>query len=826
MSETKTTNNRLLVTIIKGLGKWLLLPIVALYLLVWAISPLVARLVINDQLEAHSFKLSDNSSIRFNPFILKISLTNIQLIDSSTGKATASIKSAEIDIDSLALFSNQILIETLKISGVDIQVKQSDTELNIAGFPIKQTNSDKTETKSKSSGEDPKNKKATPTWVVLAEKINFDEVNFAFQHLGINHHFTIHSLILNRLKIDEKNQRGKLEIKTSINNSPLKIHFDFEQTNQLGTHQVNFELNDFDLEKIAYLIPPPVEKIAGKLHLKLQQSIALTSEGIRIMQPELNLELNNLKLVATDSTVHNEQLNIQLVDTEVSLLKNKQNDIKLNFFINGKKLQIKQNISQDLLLSYDKINLEKGNFRLDKKQKYVLNIKSFTIQEIVASAIHTIKDKTQPDNKTTLLPPIAKISEVNLSEIDVNDQHLSLNKIKISGLDSTILLDANKQLINLAQLPNKKESQELNSKPNTSEVQQKASNSTKETKEPPPTFSLDQLIITEDSQLKFSDASVSPTFSQHLNFKKLEIGPIDSRDKKIKTNINIDFKTDAYSGAAIQGDILPFSEKVNLNLTSKIREFSLPEVSPYMKKSLGFEMLSGQFDSDIKISIIEDKINGKTKLTMRGLELSSADGAEANSLKDQSAIPLNSALNMLKDSDGNLELDIPLKGNVNAPGFGVSSFITLITKKAVMSAAESYLIDTFVPYANVLSVVRIAGEYMLKVRFEDLEYSPEMIEVQEKQLKFIQQFTTLLKDKPDTQVKVCAIATPQDLPELKPEIKNPEYIEKLRTISKHRGEHFKAWVVEKGKIESSKLLLCQPQIDSSKDAKPRIEFEV
>ena len=33
-------------------------------------------------------------------------------------------------------------------------------------------------------------------------------------------------------------------------------------------------------------------------------------------------------------------------------------------------------------------------------------------------------------------------------------------------------------------------------------------------------------------------------------------------------------------------------------------------------------------------------------------------------------------------------------------------------------------------------------------------------------------------------------------------------------------------IVEKGKIESSKLLLCQPQIDSSKDGKPRIKFEV
>ena len=53
--------------------------------------------------------------------------------------------------------------------------------------------------------------------------------------------------------------------------------------------------------------------------------------------------------------------------------------------------------------------------------------------------------------------------------------------------------------------------------------------------------------------------------------------------------------------------------------------------------------------------------------------------------------------------------------------------------------------------------------------------------------KFIEEFALLLKDQPDTQVKVCALAVPADLKREKIDLKNQVDREKLLAISEEGG---------------------------------------
>ena len=116
-------------------------------------------------------------------------------------------------------------------------------------------------------------------------------------------------------------------------------------------------------------------------------------------------------------------------------------------------------------------------------------------------------------------------------------------------------------------------------------------------------------------------------------------------------------------------------------------------------------------------------------------------------VKDQVSMPLNIALGMLMDGDGNLELGVPLSGKTSDPSFGLSSFIALVTQKAAMSAAESYVMKTFVPYANIVSIAKSAGEFLLKVRFEDLPYEINQVTPNVSQQAYLDPFIALMQDK-------------------------------------------------------------------------------
>ena len=51
-------------------------------------------------------------------------------------------------------------------------------------------------------------------------------------------------------------------------------------------------------------------------------------------------------------------------------------------------------------------------------------------------------------------------------------------------------------------------------------------------------------------------------------------------------------------------------------------------------------------------------------------------------------------------------------------------------------------------------------------------------------------------------------------------------IQQLKDIGEQREEALKEYLIKQGNIASSRLLLCAPKIDSSKDALPRMELSV
>lgn len=339
-------------------------------------------------------------------------------------------------------------------------------------------------------------------------------------------------------------------------------------------------------------------------------------------------------------------------------------------------------------------------------------------------------------------------------------------------------------------------------------------------------IALNAVTLVDGAEIFFNDKSVSPPYKRTFLIDTLDAGPFDNQKPTQKSAFNLIGRSDEYSSFEVAGNIAPFSQKLNLDTQVTLRELSLPDTSAYVKNALGFELETGQLDTDIDVAVVEDIIKGNVRIELRGLNMTAADDYETNSLKDKTSMPLNIALGLLQDKKGNIDLKVPLSGSVDDPSFGLNGFMKLVIKKAVLSATQSYLIKTFVPYANVVTAVKSSGEYLLKLRFEDLNYGIGMVELQPEQLAYADQFIQLLKDKPKEQVKVCGIATPAEigLPQ-DTKVTDEAHIAQMQKIAIDRAKIFKDYVVAAG-VSSSRLLLCNAQIDSKKDSVPRITLSI
>lgn len=419
-------------------------------------------------------------------------------------------------------------------------------------------------------------------------------------------------------------------------------------------------------------------------------------------------------------------------------------------------------------------------------------------------------------------PALVAIDFIELNQLSASPEELNLAQLRIGEGDVSVNIDDSGELLTLVDfqslIPANTSASSNTLEPIEAESQPAA----------PMTIRLKQLILSETVNIKIDDQQNSHGFSKAFELHQLEVNDLDSSQPEQPTTLALGLKDADYFTLQTDGTLQPFLANPKVDLVSQVREFPLNEIAPYLKDSLGFEVLSGQLDADINAHVAEDQLDSEVVLFLRGANFASSDKPEESNLIGKTAIPLNVALNMLKDGDGNIKLKVPIKGDVTDPSFGMQHILGLVVKKVVLAQAKDYLMTTFVPYAKVVSVAFAAGEQALKVRLEDLPYQANQIAPQAEQIEFAAQLGQLMTDKPSLVVNVCGVARADEAIAAQPAKGEITATAALAApaISIERARSFKDYLVQNYAIESSRLLTCSDQVEEKEKAEPRIEFKV
>ena len=179
-----------------------------------------------------------------------------------------------------------------------------------------------------------------------------------------------------------------------------------------------------------------------------------------------------------------------------------------------------------------------------------------------------------------------------------------------------------------------------------------------------------RIKIDGDSTISLLDQSVKPAFEMTLDVDSALIESLDTREPEQKSPVKIDAGIGKYTRLSVQGDIQPFASPLGMDLKADIHALDLPQLSPYTRDSLGLVLDSGTLDADAAVKIDKTQMDGLVKLKLHQLELETVESE--NSLQSQIPVPLNVALDTLRDSNNTISLKIPVKGDPANPDFNVN----------------------------------------------------------------------------------------------------------------------------------------------------------
>ena len=176
-------------------------------------------------------------------------------------------------------------------------------------------------------------------------------------------------------------------------------------------------------------------------------------------------------------------------------------------------------------------------------------------------------------------------------------------------------------------------------------------------------------VRVEQGQLQFSDESLSPGFSARIHDLSGTLNGI-STDRNTRSQVALEGAVDESGFARVSGSLNVFEPSERTNVRVQLRNLNVASVSPYTVKFAGYRVASGSMSLDLNYRVSNNLLEGDNKIVLEHFTL--GEKVESpNALK----LPLELAVALLKDSNGVIDVAIPISGNLNDPNFDFGAII-------------------------------------------------------------------------------------------------------------------------------------------------------
>jgi len=148
--------------------------------------------------------------------------------------------------------------------------------------------------------------------------------------------------------------------------------------------------------------------------------------------------------------------------------------------------------------------------------------------------------------------------------------------------------------------------------------------------------------------------------------------------------VELDGKVDDYGSARIRGSLQPFNATNFTDLKLSFKNLEMNRLTPYSGKFAGRRIDSGRLSVDLEYKIKQRQLAGENKFIINKLKL----GEKVDSA-DAADLPLDFAIAILEDSDGIIDLDLPISGSLDDPKFSYGSIVWKAIKNVLTKIVTS-----------------------------------------------------------------------------------------------------------------------------------------
>lgn len=198
----------------------------------------------------------------------------------------------------------------------------------------------------------------------------------------------------------------------------------------------------------------------------------------------------------------------------------------------------------------------------------------------------------------------------------------------------------------------------------------------------------------DNANAEFADFSLSPQFGTRMHSLSGVVTGL-STDPATTAQVELDGSVDDYGSARVRGSIQPFHATEFTDIQLAFRNLEMVNLTPYSGKFAGRKIDSGKLSVDLEYKIKQRQLAGTNKFVINKLKL----GERVDS-PDALKLPLDLAIAILQDSNGVIDIDLPISGSLDDPQFSYGRIIW----KAIVNVLTKIVTAPFRALGGMLGI--------------------------------------------------------------------------------------------------------------------------
>nr|WP_063573521.1 DUF748 domain-containing protein [Luteibacter rhizovicinus] len=192
-----------------------------------------------------------------------------------------------------------------------------------------------------------------------------------------------------------------------------------------------------------------------------------------------------------------------------------------------------------------------------------------------------------------------------------------------------------------------------------------------------------QITLTR-GQLNYTDNFIKPNYTADVTQLTGKIGAFGTAGGAPPAELTPQGQLDSNAPVDIEGTINPLAPVAFLDITAKAEGIQLTNLSPYSGKYAGYPIASGRLNVDVHYTLDQRKLAADNHIFID--QLTFGDRIEGPGI---SHLPVKLAVALLKDSQGRIDVHVPVSGSLDDPHFSVGGLVWRAIGNLIVKAVTS-----------------------------------------------------------------------------------------------------------------------------------------